>query len=210
MIFKLSPNASRRTKQRFRAHVAGRCNTSKCRWHRVTASKNTAPKPQKVEVTMKSEPEPKILPTAFGVLEDRVADNYDRAAKKVARSKAEIEISNETYIPGLKVWHRYKYRSAILLMETQPGFWTLEMANGSTEEEVPIAILTPIRPNIAILAWVFFCNTLRSIFYREVEEDTPKGTVTRQEFDSRVVAATLLGAVILSLLTFIANGPFYH
>jgi len=152
-----------------------------------------------------SEHELEIIPTADEVLELEVANNYQRAAKRVARSKAEVEVYDEALIPGMMVWHRYGHHSAILLEETEEGVWSIQTKDGNEEHNVKAAILTPVAPNIFIRFWMGLKATLAGIFYREVEESTQQGVVIREEFDSRIVATGLLGIVLATLAAFLGK-----
>jgi hypothetical protein len=150
-----------------------------------------------------------ILPSAYGVLEEAVADQYGRAAKQVARTKAEVEVYQEALIPGMMVYHRFNHHPAILLMETQPGFWTIELKDGSTENEVPEAILTPICPNIFLRAWMLLKLTLSNIFYKDVEiTNSPLGNYTVRRFRGKLFATMILTVLLAAAWPFIYSAIF--
>jgi hypothetical protein len=147
--------------------------------------------------------------TARNVLGEEVSNNYRLAARQVARTKAEVEIWDATFIPGLMVWHRYNHHSAILITETQPGFWTIETRDGSTENEVPISILTPVCPSIFIRSWLLLKRTLSKIFYKDVEiTNSPLGNYTVQHFRGKLLAAMILSVMLAVAWPFIYSVIF--
>lgn len=265
--FVLSPNASRRTKQRYRAHEQGRCN-SKCRWcaqgvpikgkwyaqgerhaqdgpvevskmskmedayrtllacgpevsehldgtKRAAAAKLVSVRKPVKKMAAKKQvrrmqtneeggvksmnTEYEGMPTAAEVLEREVTDHYYPAARQVARAKAQQKIWAEALTPGMECWHRYHYRSCILLEQTGAGVWTIQLRDGSIEQGINAAILTPIKPGVIIRAWMALARTLHNTFYQEVEVATPAGVVTHLEFNTKLVASLLLGLVGLVL-----------
>lgn len=225
MNFQLREDASRRTKQRYRAHQAGTCN-NKCRWCRQQSSwvvrfspkkeANNAWEPannkqaenrlrrpnihREVIVTdLAPENTEVCLPTAYDVLEQETAKNYRQAARRVAPVVATVEVNTEAMIPGMMVWHRYEHVSCILLEQTEDGVWSIQRQDGVEEHGVRAAILTPIQPNFLIRAWTKLASVAHNVFYPEVETKTEAGFITQREFNSKIVAVALL-AMVLALL----------
>jgi hypothetical protein len=188
--FVLDKNASRRTKQRWRAHQNGACsNSNQCRFCRrgaipdsfnqmekafidalpalsqlATRLKANQRKAQEEQMTDTRPTLKRPLATANSVLAETVANEYHRAAKKVARKKATVEIHQAAYTAGMMVYHRFAHHPCILLAETDPGIWRIELKDGSTENEVPVAILTPVKPPLLTRAGISVKTGLATFF----------------------------------------------
>ena len=208
--FRLRRNASQRTKQRWRAHMKGTCaNNERCRFCRraqahhddveaaafsakcfketenpfidaLPAVQQLANQLNQHKAQQMTDTRKPPLASANSVLAETVANEYYRAAKKVARKKATVEIHQAAFTAGMMVYHRFAHHPCILLAETDPGIWRIELKDGSTENEVPVAILTPVKPlllaragisikkgTLAVLA--FFYTMYQAAFFKAVK-----------------------------------------
>ena len=108
------------------------------------------------EPVMNEPDTPKLL-TAKNVLEAVVSTHYQDAAEEVAPGKARVEIAQQSFIAGMKVYHVFKSASYILLAKVSANVWQVESPSGE-KTHLNVAMLTTKSPGLVKRAWAKVSN----------------------------------------------------
>jgi Poly(ADP-ribose) polymerase and DNA-Ligase Zn-finger region len=79
------------------------------------------------------------------ILDKAVVKASKPIAKRIAPLKAEVEIAQQAFIPGMRVYHVFTHHSYILTSPGQEGYWNLASEDGSMAH-FQTALLTTTKP----------------------------------------------------------------
>jgi hypothetical protein len=116
---------------------------------------------------------PKTRIAAASILDKAVIKASKPIAKRIAPFKAEVEITQQAFIPGLRVYHVFTNHSYILTSPGQEGYWNLTGSDGS-RAHFQAALLTTTKPGfwasaaalykqnskVRLVVWMSFLTTV--------------------------------------------------